>query len=85
MCDHVWATLLYSRTRRNTVTQLKLKKKKILKKIFFLNDTNEPVYTTGNSTQSLGKELDGRYYKKGNVCICMTGALYCTAEIGQIL
>ena len=60
-------------------------KKKNLKKMFFLNDTNEPVYTTGNSIQSLGKELDGRYYKKGNVCICMTGALYCTAEIGQIL
>ena len=40
------------------------------------------LYSTGNYIQSLGRDHDGRYYKKKNVCICMTGSLCCTAEIG---
>ena len=32
-----------------------------------------------------GMDHDGRWYKKGNVYICMTGSLCCTAEIGTTL
>ena len=43
------------------------------------------LYSTGNSIQSLGTDHDGREYKKGNVCVCMTGSLDCRAEIGTML
>ena len=43
------------------------------------------LHSTGNYIQSLGVDHDGRYYKKENVYICMTGSLYYTAEIGITL
>ena len=41
--------------------------------------------STGNYIQSLGIEHDGRYIRKKNVYICMTGSLCGTAEIGTAL
>ena len=38
-------------------------------------------YNTGNYIQSLGIDYDGKYYKKKNVRIYMTGPLCCKAEI----
>ena len=43
------------------------------------------LYSTGNYVQSLGIDQDGRQYKKGNVYLCMTGSLCCTAEIDTTL
>ena len=43
------------------------------------------LYNTGNYSQSLGIEHDGRQDEKENVYICMTGSLCCTAQIGTIL
>ena len=40
------------------------------------------LYSTGNCVQSFGIEHDGGRYEKKNVCICITGSLCCTAEIG---
>ena len=39
----------------------------------------------GKPIQSPGIDPDGREYKKGNVCLCMTGSLCCTAEPGTTL
>ena len=41
--------------------------------------------STGSSIQSLGMDHEGRFYKKGNVYICINGSLGCTAEIGTTL
>ena len=41
--------------------------------------------STGNYIQSLVIEYDGNQYEKKNVCLCMTGLLCCTAEIGTTL
>lgn len=43
------------------------------------------LYSTGNCTQPLGLEHDGRQYKKGYVHRLMTGSLCCTTEIGTAL
>ena len=37
--------------------------------------------STGNYIQSLVMEHDGKEYEKRNVSICMTGSIFCTAEI----
>ena len=42
------------------------------------------LYSTGNYTQSLGIDHNGRYYKKGNVYIGMNGSLGYIAEIGTL-
>ena len=41
--------------------------------------------STGNSSQSLGIEQDGRQREKKTVYVCMTGSLGCAAEIGTTL
>ena len=41
------------------------------------------LYGTGNYIQSPGTNHGGRKYKKGNVCIYMTGSLCCEAEMAQ--
>ena len=43
------------------------------------------LYSTGHYIQSLGIDHDGKYYKKGNVYIGLTGSLCCAAEIGTTL
>ena len=42
------------------------------------------LYSTGNYIQSLGLDHDGKECNKTNVYTCMTGPLYCTAEIGTL-
>ena len=42
------------------------------------------MYNTGDYGQSLGIDHDGRQYKKGNGCMCMTGSLCSTTEIGTL-
>ena len=39
------------------------------------------LYSTGNYVQSLGIDHDGRQYEKGNIYVCMTESVCCTAEI----
>ena len=41
------------------------------------------LYCTGNYTQSLGTQHDGKYHERKNVYICMTGSLCYTAEIDR--
>ena len=39
------------------------------------------LFSTGNSTQSLGVEHGGRQYEKEKVHVCMTWSLCCAAEM----
>ena len=48
-------------------------------------DNEVLLYSTGNNTQFLGIEHDGKEYKKENVYICMTGPLCCTEKNGTTL
>ena len=41
--------------------------------------------TAQGTIQSLGTEHDGRWYETKNEYICMTGSLWCTAEIDTTL
>ena len=43
------------------------------------------LHSTGNLIQSLGIEHEGRYYRKGNLSICLSGSLFCTAELDTTL
>ena len=44
-----------------------------------------PKNSTGDCMQPLGIEHDGRYMRKKNMYLCMTGSLRCMAEIGTTL